>query len=285
MTSPLSSTFFHVGCATTDMRAQRPRSAAAAWDYLQQNPVDLATLDITMPGGSGLDLLDRIRQTQPDIAAIMLTAEGDTAKAIRALTAGAYGYLIKPIERQELLIQVRNALERRRLAIENREYTRDLEDKVREQTRAIRLAHEETIHRLVKASLYRDEETGAHIKRTGWYSELLAGTIGWDRERVEQIRLAAPMHDIGKIAIPDAILCKPGKLTPDEFAVMQAHAQIGADLLAGSQSPVLRMAHEIALGHHEHWDGQRIPVRAGRGRDPRIGSNRGDCRRLRRIDP
>ncbi len=212
-----------------------------------------------MPGGSGLDLLDQIQQSLPDTAAIMLTAEGDTAKAIRALTSGAYGYLIKPVERKELLIQVRNALERRQLVIENREYTHRLEDKVREQTRAIRLAYEETIHRLVKASLFRDKETGAHIKRTGWYSELLAATIGWDRERVEQIRLAAPMHDIGKIGIPDAVLCKPGKLTPDEFAAMQTHAQLGARLLAGSHSPVLRMAYEIALGHHERWDGKGYP--------------------------
>jgi putative two-component system response regulator len=234
-------------------------SAATAWAHLQEHPVDLVTLDIRMPGGSGLDLLDQIKQTVPDTAAIMLTAEGDTTKAIRALTAGAYGYLIKPIERQELLIQVRNALERRRLVIENREYTQELENKVREQTRVIRMAHEETIHRLVKASLYRDEETGAHIKRTGWYSELMAATIGWDPERVEQIRLAAPMHDIGKIAIPDVILCKPGKLTHKEVAVMQTHAQLGARLLAGSQSPVLRMACEIALGHHERWDGDGYP--------------------------
>ncbi len=212
-----------------------------------------------MPGGSGLDLLDQVRQTLPDTAAIMLTAEGDTAKAIRALTAGAYGYLIKPVERQELLIQVASALERQRLVIENRQYLHELEAKVREQTRDIRRAHEETIHRLVKASLYRDEETGAHIKRTGWYSELLAATIGWDGERVEQIRLAAPMHDIGKIAIPDAILCKPGRLTPDEFITMQTHARLGAKLLGGSQSPVLRMAHEIALAHHERWDGSGYP--------------------------
>jgi putative two-component system response regulator len=88
---------------------------------------------------------------------------------------------------------------------------------------------------------------------------LLAATLGWDRERVEAIRLAAPMHDIGKIAIPDAILCKPGKLTPEEFAAMQTHAEIGATLLAGSQSPALRMAYEIALGHHERWDGTGYP--------------------------
>ena len=138
-------------------------SAAEAWAHIQEHHVDLATLDITMPGGSGLDLLDQVRKAFPDTAAIMLTAEGDTAKAIRALTAGAYGYLIKPVERQELLIQVKNAIERRRLVIENRAYTHELESKVREQTRTIRLAHEETIHRLVTASMYRDEETGARI--------------------------------------------------------------------------------------------------------------------------
>jgi putative two-component system response regulator len=132
-------------------------SAAAAWAHLQAHPLDLATVDITMPGGSGLDLLDQIRHALPDTAVIMLTAEGDMAKAIRALTAGAYGYLIKPVERQELLIQVRNALAQRRLVVENREYTQELENKVREQTHVIRMAHEEIIHRLVKASLYRDD--------------------------------------------------------------------------------------------------------------------------------
>ncbi|HTU25571.1 MAG TPA: response regulator [Pirellulales bacterium] len=147
-------------CSTAD-------SPAAAWQQLQSGEIDLATLDITMPGGSGLDLLDRIKAAFPDTAAIMLTAEGDASKAIRALTAGAYGYLLKPVEPDELKIQVRNALERRRLVIENRDYTQRLEQKVREQTGAIRLAHEETIYRLVKASLWRDEETGAHIQRTG----------------------------------------------------------------------------------------------------------------------
>jgi putative two-component system response regulator len=236
-------------------------SPAEAWAMLQVQPFDLVTLDISMPGGSGLDLLDRIKSEQPDIAAIMLTAEGDTAKAIRALSAGAYGYLLKPIEKQELLIQAKNALERRNMVIEKRLYTQNLESKVREQTQTIRLAYEQTIHRLVKASLYRDEETGAHIKRTGWYSELLAASIGWDAARVDQIRLAAPMHDIGKIGIPDAVLCKPGKLSPAEYAVMQTHAEIGAKLLAGSDDPVLQMAHEIALSHHERWDGTGYPRR------------------------
>ena len=240
-------------CATAE-------SSASAWNYLHAHPVDLLTLDITMPGGSGLDLLERIKQELPDTAVLMLSALGDAANAIRALTAGACGYLIKPVQRAELLIQVRNGLEGRRLVIENREYTTRLEDKVREQTHAIRMAHEETIHRLVRASLYRDTETGAHIKRTGWYSELLAAAAGWDSHRVEQIRLAAPMHDIGKIGIPDSVLLKPGRLTDSEFSIMQTHAELGALILAGSQSAVLCLAQEIARCHHERWDGTGYPA-------------------------
>jgi putative two-component system response regulator len=234
-------------------------STESAWTHLKEHEVDLVTLDIRMPGGSELDLLDQIKQTFPDTAVLMLTGEGDSSKAIRTLTHGAFGYLIKPVEREEILVQVQNGLERRRLVIENREYMLHLEQRVHEQTRAIRSAHEETIYRLVKASLYRDHETGAHIRRTGWYCELLAATAGWDPERVEQIRLAAPMHDVGKLAIPDAILCKPGKLTDEEISVMQTHTVLGSKMLSGSASPVLRMAQEIALCHHEHWDGGGYP--------------------------
>ena len=234
--------------------------ASAAWAYLQDHPIDLVTLDIRMPGGSGLELLDKIKQIFPDTAVLMVSGEGDTSDAIRALTRGAFAFLTKPAERCELLVQVRNGLERRRLAIENREYLCDLEAKVRDQTRTAHEACEETVRRLVKASHYRDDETGAHIQRTGWCSELLAATADWSSESTEQIRLAAPMHDIGKIGIPDAILCKPGKLTPDETAVMRTHTVLGAKMLAGSTSPVLRMAREIALSHHERWDGGGYPA-------------------------
>jgi putative two-component system response regulator len=234
-------------------------SPAATSAHIKQQTVDLVTLDVTMPGGSGLDLLDQIKELSPDSAVLMLTAEGNAAKAIRALTSGAFAYLLKPVERQEFLIQVRNGLERRRLVIENREYTQRLEEKVREHTFLIRRAHEETIYRLVSASLCRDEETGAHITRSGWYSELLAAAIGWNNEQVDLIRLAAPMHDIGKIGIPDAILRKPAKLSDDEYDVMKTHTRIGAKILSGSQSPVLRMAQEIALSHHERWDGNGYP--------------------------
>jgi len=234
-------------------------SAAEGWEYLGIHPVDLVTLDIQMPGCSGLDLLDRICERFSDMPVLMLTGESDTASAIRALTSGAFGYLVKPVDLDELQFQVRNGLERRRLVLENRQHLQQLEDKVREQTKSIRQAHEESIHRLVTASMYRDKETGAHIKRTGAYSELIAASAGWSRERVDQIRLAAPMHDIGKIGIPDSILGKPGPLTPEEIEIMRTHTTLGGQMLGRSTSQLLQMASEIALCHHERWDGAGYP--------------------------
>ena len=125
--------------------------------------------------------------------------------------------------------------------------------------RLFRHAHEETILRLVSALRYRDEETGGHIKRTGLHCELFAEVLGWPPEGIENIRMAAPMHDLGKIGIPDAILKKPGKLTQDEFEVMKTHTIIGAQMLEGSESAVLQMARDIALCHHERWDGAGYP--------------------------
>ena len=234
-------------------------NATAAWTELQRNEIHLVTLDVTMPGRSGLELLERISLELPDIAVIMLSARSDADTAIAALTQGAGAYLVKPVECEELVAQVRNGLERRRLILDKRQYTRDLERRVFEQTCEIRRAHEETIHRLVAATSFRDEETGAHVRRTGLYSEELARAVGWSDDAADRLRMAAPMHDIGKIGIPDAILRKPGKLTPAEFEVMKTHTVIGAQMLAGSESPVLRMAQEIALRHHERWDGSGYP--------------------------
>ena len=125
---------------------------------------------------------------------------------------------------------------------------------------AIRHAHEETIHRLVAASSCRDVETSGHILRTGLLSEVLARAKGWSPSDAEEIRLAAPMHDVGKIGIPDAILRKPSKLTREEFEVMKSHTTIGADMLEGSSAPMLRMAQQIALSHHERWNGGGYPA-------------------------
>ncbi|MEX0713454.1 MAG: response regulator, partial [Pirellulales bacterium] len=185
--------------------------ARAAWDCLQSGGVDLVMSDINMPGESGVELLVRTRQAFPDTPILMLTALGSARAAIDALTAGACGYLIKPVEREELLFQVRQGLERRQLLLDRRRYVESLQRRVQEQTSAVRQAHEETIHRLLTATMYRDEETGAHIRRTGLFSEVLALAAGWARGEAERLRMAAPMHDVGKIGIPDNVLLKPGK--------------------------------------------------------------------------
>jgi len=230
-----------------------------ALDYLRDHDADLIVLDVNMPGRSGFDLLDEIKYTHPNLAVLMMTGTGDAKAAIHALTHGAWGYLVKPVEREEVLFQVQAALERRQMLLERENYTRDLEEKVRRQTAEVRAAHDETIQRLVTASLCRDEETGMHIRRTGLLSEVLARGAGWSDSDAERIRMAAPMHDVGKIGIPDAILRKPSKLTPEEFNVMKQHTIIGAKMLAGSYSPILTMAHDIALNHHERWDGTGYP--------------------------
>jgi putative two-component system response regulator len=176
------------------------------------------------------------------------------------LTHGAIAYLIKPASREELTLHARRALERRQLVINDRKYRQRLEQQVREHTVAIRRAHEETIYRLLTASLWRDEETGTHLRRTGLFSEVLARAAGWSAAEAENLRFAAPMHDVGKIAIPDAILRKPGKLFLEEFEIMKQHTIFGAEMLAGSGIPMLQMAQEIALNHHERWDGEGYPA-------------------------
>jgi len=234
-------------------------SAEAAWRHLQNNEVHLVTLDVNMPGMPSKQLLDRIKERLPETEVLMLTARAEAVSAIEFLTRGAAAYLIKPVNRGELIFQVEKALEHRQLKIGQREYTQNLEERVREQTLQIRRAHEETIHRLVNASAYRDEETGAHIKRVGLFGGALAQAAGWPPDQVEHMRMAACMHDVGKIGIPDAILLKPGRLTRDEFELMKTHTAIGARMLADAESPMLRIAHDIALNHHERWDGTGYP--------------------------
>jgi putative two-component system response regulator len=233
--------------------------AAEAWTCLGQVPVALVTLDISLPGQSGIELLPEIKAAFPGTEVLMITGEEQTLSVITALNLGASGYLIKPVVADELIFHVKKALERRQLLIENRLYMQRLEDRVAEQTREIRWAHEETIHRLVTAASCRDEETGAHIRRTGLLSELLALAAGWSQSEADQLRMAAPMHDVGKIGIPDAILQKPGMLSQKEFERMKQHTTIGAQMLAGSTSPILQLAEQIALCHHERWDGTGYP--------------------------
>ena len=222
--------------------------------------VDVITSDIHMPGISGTTWVPTLHQQHPEIAVLMLTGCEDIRQAISTLTQGASGYLIKPVDKQEICFQVGRALERQPLLKEQRDYTRRLERKVREQTRLIRESHEETVERLITASSVHDDETGEHIRRLGQLSAILAGRLGWPQPEIDMIRLAAPMHDIGKMGIPDAILRKPGKLSAEEYEVMKTHSEIGAQILSDSKLPMLQMAESIARSHHERWDGFGYPA-------------------------
>jgi putative two-component system response regulator len=232
----------------------------AARSKLQREEYDLVTLDITMPGELGTEILQDVSNKFPDTAVIMITGVGKTKLAIESLNRGAWAYLSKPVERDELRFHVRNALERRFLRLEARDYTSLLETRVQAQTREIETVHREIILRLMAAAHGRDGETGAHVRRTGLYSRILAKSLGWSESDLDRIALAATMHDIGKIAIPDAILHKQGRLTREEFDIMKKHTVLGARMLAGSEVPVIKMAHDIALYHHEMWNGQGYPL-------------------------
>lgn len=230
-------------------------SGAEAVKKIDSGAYELIVSDIMMPGMSGIELLARIKKTHPDMAFIMLTAIDDQETAVRVVNLGAFGYVIKPFEANELLINVASSLRRRKLEMERNQYEERLEREVRARTAEIRATQEQITLRLVTASEYRDKETGAHIRRMGEYAAILAQAMGLKTEAVEEIRLAAPMHDIGKIGVSDAILRKPGKLTDDEFKQIKEHTTIGGSILAGSHIVLLNLAREIALHHHEKWNG------------------------------
>ncbi len=221
---------------------------------------DLVISDINMPGMSGINLLAAAKKSSPATAFIMLTGVDDHATAVRSLELGAFGYIVKPFEANELFINVSNALRRRELELQRDRYEERLERDVRARTAEIRDTQEQIIMRLVAASGFRDEETGEHIRRMGEYAAVLARAAGWDARAAQEIRLAAPMHDIGKMGVADTILNKPGRLTPEEFALIQQHTIIGARILEGSGIALIELAREIALNHHEKWSGGGYPA-------------------------
>jgi putative two-component system response regulator len=234
-------------------------SGEEAVKLLASNEYQVVLADILMPGMSGLDLLTYIRSMHRDVAVLMATGVTDRKTAIEALDVGAYGYIIKPFDRNELLIHVAGALQRREMTLLSEKYERELEERVRERTKEVRDREEEVVLRLIAAAGYRDDETGAHIRRIGLYSYEIARALGWSLKLSERLKLAAPMHDIGKIGIPDRILRKPGSLTREEFEIMKRHTEIGAAILDGSRVPLLQMARDIAYGHHERYDGSGYP--------------------------
>jgi cyclic di-GMP phosphodiesterase len=248
-------------------------SAAEARRLLASESIALVLSDVNMPGESGIDFAQEMSKDHPDTAVVMVTGMDDRRFAEAALSGGAYGYVLKPFKPNELVINVVNALKRRALEIENRGHRERLEQTVLERTATLRETiarlegseselrrlREETIQRLSWAAESRSQETGQHIVRMSLYCALLARLAGIDAERAELIRIASPMHDVGKIGIPDRILLKPDLLTAEERAIMEEHAEMGHRILAGSGVELLDLAALMALTHHERIDGQGYP--------------------------
>ena len=247
--------------------------AREARQRMESGSYALVLCDVNMPGESGMDLIRHILTQYPSTAVIMITGLDSPVLANAALDMGAFGYVIKPFEANEVLINVANALRRRKLEIENAMHRENLEEVVRTRTIALqqalewlersekelRLSREETIQRLAIAAEYRDSSTAQHIQQMSHYCELLARRYALSPERCDLIRTASPMHDIGKIGTPDHVLLKPGKFTPEEFKVITQHTEIGYRILAGSDSELLKVAALIAWTHHERFDGTGYP--------------------------
>jgi putative two-component system response regulator len=253
-------------CATAGDSAEARR-------LLESDAFTLLLSDLNMPGESGIDLANDVLERFPDVAVVMVTGVDDRRAANAALDRGAYGYVLKPFKPNELAINVANALRRRALEIENRQQREGLEQVVRQRTSdlsqtiehlrrsesELRRLQEEAIRRLSFAAEFRNQETGRHIVRMSLYCQLLGRLAGLDDERVEILRIASPMHDVGKIGIPDAVLLKPVGLTEDERRLMQTHTTIGHRMLVGSGFELLDLAATLALTHHERIDGAGYP--------------------------
>ncbi len=241
-------------------RAVTAGDACAARAAFAREQIAVVLADIYLPDEDGLELLAWVRANAPvDTGVIMGTADTDRQLAVRALHEGAWSYLIKPFTADEVVIHVAEAFERRRRVQSSLDFQRHLELEVERRTRAIRQREEEIAWRLLWASDSRDSDTAAHVRRIGLLSRALACEVGWPPAQAEDLKLAAAMHDIGKIGVPDAILLKPGPLTAPERRVMQRHTVIGAEILRGSEVELVRMAERIALCHHERWDGRGYP--------------------------
>lgn len=227
--------------------------------YLEQNS-DLVLLDLNMPEMDGYQVLSKIREVDPDYPPIIvLTAQSDRESRIKALDLGARDFLAKPFDRVELMTRIRNMLEVRIMTTAMKNQNKILDGMVKERTRELNDTRLEVIHRLGRAAEYRDDMTGLHIIRMSRYSQLLGLAVGMDEREAETLLNASPMHDIGKIGIPDNILLKPGKLDPDEWKIMKTHVDIGVEILSGSDSVLMDMAAEVAQNHHEKWDGSGYP--------------------------
>lgn len=243
---------------TTDPRTVLP--------LFEDHHPDLILLDLHMPHVDGFGVLERLRPHVADnsyLPILVLTADISPEAKQRALSMGAKDFLAKPFDAIEVLLRIRNLLEARFLYLELQQQNDVLEDKVRRRTSELEEAQAEILGRLALAAEFRDDATQEHTQRVGVMSARLARRMDLPETIVELIRRAAPLHDLGKIAVPDSILLKLGRLTDEEFDTIKGHTSVGARILSGSRHPLMQLAEQIARTHHEHWD--------GRGYSPGLG--------------
>ncbi len=245
-----------------------------AMDQLSVLDPDVVLLDLHMPVMDGFAVLRCLQQTVPAhdwLPRLVITADSTEATRRTALGLGAHDFLTKPIDVTETALRVGNLLQTRMLHLRLREHNELLEQQVRDRTRQLEHSHRELTRRLALVGEYSDDDTAAHTFRVGALAGRLATALGMPPDAAALIEQAAPLHDIGKVAIPDAVLLKRGRLTPEEYEVVKTHAAVGAHILGGGDSDLLRLAEEVAYTHHERWDGGGYP-RGLRGTQiPRAG--------------
>jgi response regulator RpfG family c-di-GMP phosphodiesterase len=230
-------------------------------EWCREHGADLIVVDFMMPRMDGHQFIEAVRATPhlADVPVVMVTATGQNAVRRRALEIGATDFLTKPVDSTEIKLRLRNLLQLRQAQNLLRDRAALLADEVRKATEAILLRERDLIVRLSRAAEFRDPETGGHIQRMAHYAALIARQLGEPESYAQALLTAAPMHDVGKLGTPDHILLKKGRLDPDELAVMHQHAEIGGRILADTDSPLLKLACEIAETHHEKFDGSGYP--------------------------
>jgi putative two-component system response regulator len=241
-------------------------NANDATKLLQQNTIDVVLTDIKMPQVTGIELLQKIHSYNPQIPVILMTAFAELDLAVDAIKLGAFDFITKPYNPDHLVHSVEKAVKYASFIEMEKNYKAMLEDTVRVRTQALADALQmvknmsaEVIQRLTAVAEYRDTDTGIHIARIGLYTNKIAEALDMPSDFVETISFASPMHDLGKIGIPDNILLKPAALSKDEFEIMKKHTVIGEKMLVGSSYPGIQHAASIALNHHERWDGTGYP--------------------------
>ena len=246
----------------------RAANGKDALTIITGNEIDLMLLDIMMPGMDGFEVIRRVRQGTKTrlLPIILVTALRETEDRIKGIEAGCDDFISKPVDKMELFARVRSLLKVKDYNDLMLNYRKELESEVTARTEQLKKALEriktaslDTIYRLSVASEYKDKDTGAHIKRMSRYSVAVARRMGLDENTIETILYSAPMHDLGKIGIPDQILMKPAILDPAEWKIMKMHTVIGAKILQGSDAEFIKSGESIALSHHEKWDGSGYP--------------------------